>query len=103
MKIEQYGYIIAFKVLPKLTPKERVKFFRKLYGYIDRSQYGKYLYRRDGLLTEGGYVQFTRGVFIVRKDLLRKVKSFLKGKAEVMVREVRLTEGDINILYVNRR
>ena len=99
MVSKKRGYLIAFKLSPELTPAERTKFFRSLYGYMDRSQYGKYHYRREGILAKLGYVSLIRGVFIVRKDNINKVIFFLRRKAEIEVREVRLTKKDSYKLY----
>jgi len=88
------GIIVAIS-LPAGTPyKERARFFRQLYGYTDNSQYGKYSYRREGLLDRVGYVRFSRGVFIIRKDALATVKRFMKGKAKIATRMVKLTAKD---------
>ena len=96
------GFIISFKILPKLNSKERAKLFRKVYGYLDKSQYGRYEYKRDGLLEKIGYIKVIRGVFIIRKDSLNKVKTFLRGKAKLIVREIKLTRGDIKKLKLAR-
>ncbi len=88
------GRIVGLRLLPALSPKQRVRFFRQLYGYKDRSQYGKYLYPRQGILDKLGYVPFARGVFIIPTQALPCVKSLLKGKAQFDVRRVLLTPSD---------
>lgn len=88
------GCIVALRVLPTLSPKQRVRLFRQLYGYKDRSQYGKYLYPREGLLDKLRYVPFARGVFIIPTQALPPLKSFLRGKARLNVRRVLLTLND---------
>lgn len=88
------GWIVGFALRPTLPPKERVKFFRQLYGYTDKSQYGKYHYTRKGLLDNLGYVPFARGAFIIPTDALKEVKRFLKGKARFKVRRIALAPSD---------
>jgi len=90
----QEGRMVGFALAATLAPKDRVRVFRQLYGYEDKSQYGKYHYTRGGLLDRVGYVPFGRGVFIIPTGALKRVRSVLKGKARLRVRRVILTTSD---------
>lgn len=89
-----YGAIVVIALHSATAFKVRASFFRGLYGYDDKSQFGKYHYRREGLLDRLGYVPLGRGVFIVRADALAQVKRYMQGRAEVVCRKVILTAGD---------
>jgi hypothetical protein len=70
-----------------------------LYGWKDKSQYGRYEYQRTGLLGKIGYVPVIRGVFIVKTADKKKVLKFFSGKAKLFSREIVLNERDKNRLY----
>ena len=99
MKEEELGDLVGFTINAGTSPADRRRFFRALYGWRDKSQYGKYEYNREGLLSNIPHVRFTRGVFIVAQENRLKVKRFLKGKAAVIIREVVLTVKDKKILF----
>ena len=99
MAEEAFGCLIGIILNASLKPAERTKLFRQLYGWRDKSQYGKYEYNREGLLSNIPRVRLTRGVFIVAQENRLKVKRFLKGKAAVVTREVVLTVKDKKILF----
>lgn len=103
MAAQRWGYLIAFKVKAHLTPAQRVKFCRELYGYVERSQYSKYHYRRVGLLERLGYVVVARGVFIIGCGELQAVKKFLRGQATFTIRRVALTPRDAARLRLKLR
>jgi hypothetical protein len=99
MNEEQLGSLIGFTINAGTSPADKRKFFRALYGWRDKSQFGKYEYMRDGLLTNIPYVHLTRGVFIVARENRLKVKRFLKGKARIIERQVVLTQKDKKVLF----
>jgi len=84
----------AFRLLGDLEPAQRTRLFRRLYGWQDKSQYGRYEYQRRGLLGKIGYVPIIRGVFIVKAADKKKVLRFFRGKAKVISREIILREQD---------
>lgn len=88
------GALVVLALHSATAFKVRASFFRGLYGYDDKSQFGKYHYRREGLLDRLGYVPLGRGVFIVRADALAEVKRYMQGRAEVTCRKVILTASD---------
>jgi len=83
--------------LGDLDPAQRTRLFRRLYGWQDKSQYGRYEYQRRGLLGKIGYVPIIRGVFIVKAADKKKVLRFFRGKAKVISREIILREQDITL------
>lgn len=92
------GELIAFDI-SDLENKIAVRFCRELYGYTDKSNFGKYKYKRSGLLNEIPYVKLIRGVIIVRKrDANKVIKLLKKFDAEYHVRIVELTKKDQEIL-----
>ena len=70
--------------LGKLEPKKRLKFNQELYGYTDRSNHGKYVYKRTGILTNVKYDKpFDSTLIIpteVAKEVVRQLKKY-KGKS----------------------
>ncbi|MFN4133062.1 MAG: hypothetical protein ACK4GQ_01655 [Candidatus Hadarchaeales archaeon] len=60
------------------------QFCRKFYGYIDRSNRGKYTYKRPGFLDGIPHIPVIRGVVIVKTEDADEVVHFLKRfRAEV--------------------
>lgn len=99
MSKKTFGCLIGFAVNPRLEPAHRTKFFRRLYGWRDQSQYGKYEYKREGLLTHIPHIRLTRGVFIVAQESKNKITKFLRGKTKIVTRQVVLTLEDKKKLY----
>ena len=92
------GTLISYK-LNKLPPQERCKLYRKLNGWKDKSQYSKYTYNREGILSSIPQILVNRCVLIVRKEDAGKIISFLnENNAEVFVREIILKRSDIEKL-----
>ncbi len=96
------GVLVGLVINPKLKAAQRARLFRQLYGWKDKSQFGKYEYNRDGLLSNVPHVKLMRGVFIVRKRDKKKITGFLKDKAEVVIRLVVLTAADRKKLFRNK-
>jgi len=74
---------------------------RKLYGYTDRSQYGRYAYKRPGVLDEIPHIVPLgwRAILITRPGDAQKVVEILKEfQAQTYVRSVDLEEEDLKIL-----
>ena len=63
----------------KREPKEVAKTNRELFGYIDHSLHGRYVYRRDGELSKFHIDRIAKGVFITDdindKEVLRILHS----------------------------
>ncbi len=98
----ELGILVGLAIDPKLKAARRARFFRQLYGWRDKSQFGKYEYDREGLLTNIPHIKLMRGVIIVREQDKKKIIDFLKGKAEVITRQVVLTAADRKKLFRNK-
>ena len=95
---KQSGFIIGYRLEGK-TPVERTRFNRKFLGYTDKSQYGKFSYSRDGIMSRLPHVHAFNSCFIIRMDDLEEVKGFCdQYDVELFVREVVLVESDIEVL-----
>ena len=62
----------------KAKPVRRTLLHRKLYGYKDISNHGKYTYRRHGLLQRTNGKRITDGVLLVAEEQAKKIVSLLK-------------------------
>jgi len=71
------GKAVAIYNLKGLTPAEKLRFLHQLYGYTDRSNSGKYIYQRDGILKEGEYERPIRGVVIFNERYTEQVRKFM--------------------------
>jgi len=91
---KETGTLIAFKLKKEVKSTERTRFFRKLYGCTDKSYYGKYTYKRKGILDDISHRVLIRAVIIVREEDAKELIDFLSDKAEVYVRKVILEEED---------
>ena len=99
----QTGYIIVFRILARTNKSTTEKFCREFYGYTDRSNKGKYTYKRHGFLEQFPYIKPLRGVFVVRKEDAPLILTFLdRYNAEMYYREIILKDEDLDILYPKR-
>ena len=64
----------------KRTPAQVSKINRELFGYIDHSLHGKYVYKRDGLLSDYYIERIAKGVFITDEIHHRKITEILHSK-----------------------
>ena len=72
------GNIIVFR-FPKEVSHVRVnEFCRKFYGYTDRSNSGRYNYKRAGLIDSVPNVKVIRGVVVVTLADTKKVVDFIE-------------------------
>ena len=70
---------ILFVANHNISPKKRLEFNRKLYGYRDLSNFGAYTYFRKGILEQGTYLRLTKGVVLmdkIPKELIRHLKEY---------------------------
>jgi hypothetical protein len=71
-------YILIYS-FDKISPKKRLEFNRKLYGYHDFSNFGSYSYFREGILKPKSFQRLTKGVVLINfktKKLLKLLKDF---------------------------
>lgn len=93
------GILINYKSL-KRSKSAAVMLCKKLYGYKDFSNKGKYRYTRKGLLDEISYVKLAKSVFILKEQDVESFISLLKKyKIDYEVREVKLTKDDKKVLF----
>lgn len=99
---KETGLLVAFKLNKNLSLSERTAILRKIRGYTDHSQYGRYKYRRLGVLAKWGipYYSPLRGMVVMRTKDFSKVKQLFSGKAQVYVWEVVLTKEDIKKMKI---
>ncbi|KXB03334.1 hypothetical protein AKJ48_03995 [candidate division MSBL1 archaeon SCGC-AAA261O19] len=92
------GSIIVYQT-SNLSRHKATKFSRELHGYKDRSNKGRYVYHRPGLLDEIPSRELIRGAVIIKRRDLDKVLEFMKSyDAKVYARTVELTARDEEIL-----
>lgn len=60
----KYLLVYGFK---SISPKKRLEFNRKLYGYSDFSNFGAYTYFREGILKPGTYERLAKSVVLLYK------------------------------------
>jgi len=56
-----------------IEPKIMTKIIEKLFGKIQKSNYGKYEYEVKGVLSKGEYIRPVRAVVIVKKEYHQNV------------------------------
>ena len=64
--------------LGNIEPKKRLKFNQELYGYTDRSNHSKYLYKRKGILTNIPYQKPLKSTLIIPTNKSAKITKLLK-------------------------
>ncbi|MFC1455033.1 hypothetical protein ACFLQI_03015 [Candidatus Undinarchaeota archaeon] len=62
----------------RMSQAEVTAFHRRLYGYTDYSNHGKYQYERKGLLSDIPHLNPSRSVIIIPKKESEKVLGFLE-------------------------
>ena len=72
----KYILVYGFKFI---TPKKRLEFNRKLYGYLDFSNFGSYTYFRKGILKQKTFEKLAKSAILMNekpKDLIKLLKSY---------------------------
>jgi len=72
----KYILVYGFK---SINPKKRLEFNRKLYGYLDYSNFGSYSYFREGILKPKSYKKLAKGVILLdkkSKELIEHLKNY---------------------------
>ena len=93
------GWLIAYATKSGLSSTDRSLLQQRLHTHINYSQFGKYSYRRKGLLDEIPHILLIRGAFIIRDEDYRRVCKVLKGYAVIHARRIILTKKDRQKLY----
>lgn len=71
-------YILVYG-FDSISPKKRLEFNRKLYGYSDFSNYGNYNYFRKGILESNTFKRLAKGVILMDKKpqgLIKLLKNY---------------------------
>ena len=75
--------------LGNVSHKIRSKFKREFFGYLDKSQNGRHIYQRDGLLSTIPHSRPIKAMVIVKNENETEVVSLLeKFNAKIKVYEV---------------
>lgn len=61
-------------------PKEVAKINRELFGYVDHSKHGKYIYRRKGELSKFHIKRIVKGAFITDECNDKEILKILHSK-----------------------
>lgn len=77
--------LFVFK-FEKRTPAQVSKINRELFGYVDHSLHGKYVYKRDGLLSKYHIDRIAKGVFITDEVNEREILKILHDKGTKKVK-----------------
>ncbi|MEE8180071.1 MAG: hypothetical protein V3T89_03030 [bacterium] len=92
---KEIGSVVFYKLREKLVPKEKARFHRELSGYLDKSFYGHFHYRRKGLLSKIPHLSPVRAALITRKKYVPILLKFLSPSASVLKWDIILSEEDI--------
>lgn len=68
--------IIVKLDMKNLKPNQRCINSQKIHGYLDKSNHGKYTYRRKGILTDIPKLMLGKGSFVIRyadSKILKKI------------------------------
>lgn len=79
----------------KRTPAQVAKTNRELFGYIDHSLHGRYIYKRGGLLSDYYIERIAKGAFIADEVHHRKITEILHSKGTKKIRRYFLTVGKV--------
>ena len=92
------GKLVIYQ-LNHLPLKDRNRFCRKFYGWIDGAHGGKYTYTRAGFLENVPFIRPEKSVLIIRNEDVGRVLAFLhEYDAQSNVRDILLTEEDLQEL-----
>lgn len=80
--------IIICYSLGNIEARIRTKFNRELYGYTDRSYYGKYKYQREGILSQIKHEKPLDSVIILAENAAKVIKHLQKYKAKYVSRKI---------------
>ena len=72
----EYILVYGFK---SISPKKRLEFNRRLYGYLDFSNFGAYTYFREGILKPKTFERLAKGIVLMSKkpiNLIKLLKSY---------------------------
>jgi len=98
----KHGIIILFH-LANAKNKDLARFCKKFYGYKDHSNKGKYIYERDGIISNIPHIKINpiRTAIIVKEEDADIISNALESfGAEIHKRKIELTSEDIDDLEI---
>jgi hypothetical protein len=81
----KYILIYGFK---SISPNKRLEFNRKLYGYLDHSNFGSYSYFRPGILKQNTFERLAKGIVLMNKKPVNLIKFLKSYKASYRIFKV---------------
>lgn len=92
------GTLICYK-LNHLSPNKVNKFCREFHGYICKSKFSQYIYKKEGFMSKIPHISPNKTVLVVAKENGRRVLGFLRRHgAKVFARKIILTSSDSKAL-----
>ncbi len=93
------GTLISYSHSKDTAHKEKEVFRRKFSGYNDKSNNGKYKYKRGGLLNQIPHIKVRRSLIIINdKDKMKVIKVLKQFNIEYFTRKILLNKQDSKIL-----
>lgn len=94
------GKIICYNFkASNLSRGDMDQFLREIAGHNDKSNYGKYSYRKRGLLDDLPHIKPVRSVIVVsRNESISLINLIRRYKIDAYIRDIILTKEDINKL-----
>lgn len=84
--------------LGNVSHKIRSKFKREFFGYLDKSQFGRHIYQRDGLLSTIPHSRPIKSMVIVKNEHEAEVVDLLeKFNAKIKVYSVIVDDAELKI------
>ena len=87
--------IVFFYNLKKVEPRLRTKLQEKLFGKVQRSNYNRYEYEIEGILSKGEYIRPVRAALIVKKKYTQGVMALFDHHGiTYKIFEIKMESGD---------
>lgn len=102
---QKQGTIILF-TFQNANKSELARFCKKFYGYTDYSNKGKYIYQRDGVITNIPHIKINpiRTAIIVNEEDQSTIVDALKTfGAKIIARTIELTPDDMEQLETYKK
>jgi len=94
------GKLICYNIkASNISRSDTDRFLRELAGHNDKSNHGKYTYRKRGILDEIPHIKLVRSVIVVSSNKSTQIINLIKKYGiNAYIRDILLTEDDINKL-----
>lgn len=94
------GKIICYNFKSSnMSRNDMDQFLRELAGHNDKSNYGKYTYRKRGLLDDIPHIKPVRSVIVVSSNESTSIIKLLRRyKIDAYIRDIILTKEDVSKL-----